>query len=125
MRPSTGSASSNGRRPALSLQLPVCRTRVRGTMAILASVFALIAFPNTLIAHDCSDQVVSARGEPASYRWLARTKAMSNWRAKVRIMPGLGDAYANFSRARDTDEQCVTENAGTICKLTGRPCRKN
>ena len=88
-------------------------------------VFASPLTTNTAWAKTCSDTVITARGEPASYRWLARTKARGNWRSKVRMMPDLGDRFANWSRAEDAQEQCVTDDGKIVCKLTGRPCRKD
>lgn len=90
-----------------------------------AIMLASLLMPSHAWAKQCVDTVISARGEPASFRWLARTKARGNWRSKVRMMPDLGDQYANWSRAEDAQEQCVSEDGKVVCKLTGRPCRKD
>lgn len=71
----------------------------------------------------CSDVAVSARGEPARYMWLAKTKARANWRRKVRSTPGLGTDFANWSKAETSEERCLTGEGGTVCVFTGYPCR--
>jgi hypothetical protein len=71
----------------------------------------------------CARESISARGEPASYRWLALIKARGNWRAKVRQMPALGADYANWSRAANSEERCTTGSSGIVCTLTGTPCK--
>lgn len=73
----------------------------------------------------CSSEPVNASGEPASYEWLARIKAHSNWRAKVRVLPNLGDPYANWKNAESTTERCISGPEGTVCQFTGIPCRRN
>lgn len=72
----------------------------------------------------CAAEPVSAKGEPARFEWMARNKARGNWRSKVRIIAGLGGAYANWSNATDTDEYCIKGPTGAVCTFTGRPCRK-
>ena len=72
----------------------------------------------------CSATVLSARGEPASYRWLALVKARGNWRTKIRGMQELGATYAEWTAAADQVERCI-ENAGSVvCTVSGRPCRR-
>ena len=70
----------------------------------------------------CASTPVEARGEPSRFVWLAKTKARSNWRRKVRAMPGLGSSYANWARAEATEERCLTGPLGTLCIFTGTPC---
>lgn len=99
--------------------LPAARAAAAFTFAL-----ALYSASSPLYAKVCSDQSVSARGEPSSLQWLARAKTKANWRAKVRALPGLGDAFAKWERADDTTEHCVSGPSGTICDFTGVPCRK-
>lgn len=73
-------------------------------------------------ALNCVADTVTVTGEPARYQWLALVKARANWRRRVRLMPSLGDRYANWARAQDAVERCVSANAGVACTLAGRPC---
>lgn len=75
-------------------------------------------------AKSCSDISVSARGEPARFMWLAKTKARANWRRKVRATPGLGTDFANWGAAETSDERCITAEDGTVCVFTGYPCKR-
>lgn len=90
-----------------------------------ASVAALLAaaVANTpAMAATCAGEPVEARGEQSRYVWLAKTKARANWRTKVRKTPGLGTTYANWARAANTDERCLSGPAGTLCIFKGTPC---
>ena len=72
----------------------------------------------------CTATSVSARGEPASYKWLALVKARGNWRARVRVTQDMGSVYADWSAAEDQVERCI-DNAGSIvCTVTAIPCRR-
>ena len=112
------------------LPLPRFATRPTG---LLAAVVALVAIPVAASAADssaipgkiCAAESVYASGEPSSFEWMARIKTHANWRAKVRVMPGLGDPYANWKRAENTTERCFSGPAGTVCQFTGVPCRKS
>lgn len=70
----------------------------------------------------CSQTSVMARGEESRFVWMAKVKARALWRQKVRAMPGLGPNYANWARAQNTEERCLTGGAGTVCIFTGTPC---
>lgn len=72
----------------------------------------------------CSDSAVSARGEPARFMWLAKTKARANWRRKVRATPDLGSDFANWGNAETSEERCITADDGTVCVFTGYPCKR-
>ncbi len=74
-------------------------------------------------AATCADQPVSARGDPSRFEVLAKLKARGNWRAKVRAMPTLGAAYADFNRAQATSYQCTLEDGRHTCIAIGNPCR--
>ena len=72
----------------------------------------------------CSAREVVARGEPASYRWLAMLKARGNWRVKVRTLPGLGAPYANYASAQNPVERCIFNTGSIVCTVTATPCRR-
>ena len=83
---------------------------------------ALAAGSAGAAAKICSDIMIEGRGEQSRYVWLAKTKARANWRYRVRGNPKLGAAYANWARADNTEERCLTGPLGTICIFTGTPC---
>jgi hypothetical protein len=90
---------------------------------IIAMVAILAAAP-AQASKTCSDAAVSARGEPARFLWLAKTKARANWRRKVRVTPTLGTDYSNWGNAETSEERCITAEGGTVCIFTGYPCRR-
>ena len=100
---------------------PLCQLALSHAIAICAC--ALISAP--ALSKTCASEVVYARGEPASFEWIARMKTHANWRAKVRALPNLGDPYANWSRAENSTERCFSGADGTVCQFTGTPCRKD
>ncbi len=94
-----------------------------------ASVFLLAGlllpqFPAQVRADTCASSPVVARGEESRYVWSAKVKTRANWRAKVRAIPDLGPDYANWARAQNTEERCLTGPKGTVCIFTGTPCRR-
>jgi hypothetical protein len=89
---------------------------------LVLSVVAALSSTARAVAATCASAPVEARGEQSRYVWIAKTKARSNWRAKVRHTPGLGTKYANWARAETTEERCLTGPAGTLCIFTGTPC---
>ncbi len=91
--------------------------------AALCLSLAALATASPALADTCSDTIVTARGEPASYRWLALVKARGNWRSQVRILPDLGAPYANFGRAADQVERCISDQRSVVCTVSARPCR--
>jgi hypothetical protein len=92
------------------------------TSATLLAMLAAIVVPAPVLAGVCGPSPVMARGEESRFVWLAKTKARANWRRKVRSIPGLGPGYANWARAENTEERCLTGPAGTVCIFTGVPC---
>lgn len=94
----------------------------RVVAAVMIVAFAALASPAR--SETCSDQLLSARGEPARLEWLAKTKARANWRARVRATPDLGDAYASWRQARDVREACRPASGGVACTFSGVPCAK-
>ena len=73
-------------------------------------------------AATCADHPVTARGEPSRLEILAKAKARGNWRAKVRTMPELGAAFADWYKAQDTDYRCEQSDGQVACMAVGRPC---
>lgn len=90
-------------------------------IAFLGVSFAALG-PAAAVAAACAGTAIEARGEQSRFVWIAKTKARANWRAKVRRTPGLGTTYANWARANNTEERCLTGPAGTLCIFTGTPC---
>jgi hypothetical protein len=76
-----------------------------------------------VLAAECASQQIEARGEPSRFLWLAKTKTRANWRRKVRTTPGLGTTYANWARAENTEERCMSGPSGHLCIFTGTPCK--
>ncbi len=71
----------------------------------------------------CAKQSVSAQGEAASFQWLARIKAIGNWRSKVRHLPELGAAYDDWRKGKEPLERCINNSGSIICTVTATPCR--
>ena len=97
-------------------------------MPRLISLLAAILLSPTLAAPatraaTCSDQRIEAKGEQSRFLWLAKTKARANWRRKVRTTPGLDASYANWSKAENTEEKCLSGRFNHLCVFSGNPCR--
>jgi hypothetical protein len=93
------------------------------TSALIISM-AIVAVAPAQASKTCSDAAVSARGEPATFLWLAKTKARANWRRKVRVTPTLGTDFSNWGNAETSEERCITAEGGTVCIFTGYPCKR-
>lgn len=93
----------------------------RLAVILAVSILSAVSAPS-VHALTCAETAIEARGEQSRFMWSAKGKARANWRSKVRRTPGLGDAYANWARAKNTDERCLTGPAGTLCIFTGTPC---
>jgi hypothetical protein len=102
------------------METPTMTTRL--TLTAIATAMLLTAMSCATIAATCAGEAVEARGEQSRFVWLAKTKARANWRTKVRRTPNLGAPYANWARAMNTDERCLTGPNGTLCIFTGFPC---
>lgn len=96
----------------------------RLTVPVALVVAAMLATSPVAWADSCAADAVTARGENSRFMWSAKTKARANWRRRVRGLPGLGPDYDNWSRAKDTDEKCLTGPAGSLCIFTGTPCKR-
>ena len=92
--------------------------------ASAAAALAMLALGSTRVAAaTCADQPVTARGDPSRFETLAKAKARGNWRAKVRALPALGAAYADWSKALAPDYRCSQKDAQHICVAVAHPCR--
>ncbi len=89
---------------------------------LLAAASSPFLISSPVKAGVCAQTSVMARGEESRFVWMAKVKARALWRQKVRAMPGLGPNYANWARAQNTEERCLTGGAGTVCIFTGTPC---
>ena len=87
------------------------------------SALLLIGAVESARAASCADRPISARGDPSRFEVLAKAKARGNWRAKVRAMPTLGAAYANWSRALAAEYQCEKKDSLYVCTAVAHPCR--
>ncbi|MGE0626373.1 MAG: hypothetical protein AB7O43_01010 [Hyphomicrobiaceae bacterium] len=67
---------------------------------------------------------MSARGEPARLRVVARIKAIGNWRAHVRSRADLGPGYDDWSISVDQVERCIDNEKDVVCTVSAKPCRK-
>lgn len=96
------------------------------TLAVLsASAAVLLCTPGLsrpALAGTCANVSIEARGEPARFAFMAKTKARANWRRKVRATPGLGPKYATWANAQNTNERCLSGPANTLCIFSGTPC---
>jgi hypothetical protein len=89
----------------------------------VASAWLLITTAAPAVAANCANQPVSARGDASRYEVLAKAKARGNWRAKVRAMPTLGAAYADWYKALAADYNCNTSDGLHTCTAVAHPCR--
>jgi len=92
-------------------------------LVVTASVLAALATGDPASAATCADKPVAARGDPSRFEVLAKAKARGNWRAKVRAMPGLGAAYADFNKALAADYRCDQKDGRHVCVAVAHPCR--
>jgi hypothetical protein len=105
------------------LQSTIDRPRMpafRALVAVGGIMWPLL--PVTAAAATCADHPVSARGEPSRLEILAKAKARGNWRAKVRTLPELGAAFADWYKAQDADYRCEQADGQVTCMAVGRPC---
>lgn len=100
------------------------KTLISAAIAAGAILALGLASAETARADTCAGAAVSARGENSRFEWTAKSKAKANWRRRVRGTPGLGAAYSDWARAADTEIKCLSGPAGSVCTLSGRPCRK-
>jgi hypothetical protein len=99
--------------PAISIVVPAATA-----IWLLAAAIAPVA------AATCADKPVTARGDASRFEVLAKAKARGNWRAKVRAMPTLGAAYADWSKALAADYRCSDQGGRYVCFAVAHPCRE-
>ena len=87
------------------------------------ALVVLLAMGTPASAATCADRPVTARGDPSRFEVLAKAKARGNWRAKVRAMPTLGAAYADFNKALAADYRCGQKDGRHVCVAVAHPCR--
>jgi len=87
------------------------------------ALWLLAAAPTPSAAVTCADQPVTARGDPSRCETLAKAKARGNWRAKVRALPALGAAYADWNKALAPDYRCSEKDGRHVCFAVAHPCR--
>jgi hypothetical protein len=83
----------------------------------------LLTAATPALAATCGDRPVRARGDSSRFEFLAKVAARGNWRAKVRAMPTLGAAYANWSKALAAEYSCSRQDARYVCVAIAQPCR--
>lgn len=101
--------------------MPAIRFLVSST--IVSALLLAMTAAGPAAAATCADQQVSARGDASRYEVLAKAKARGNWRAKVRAMPTLGAAYADWYKALAADYGCSTSDGVHVCTAVAYPCR--
>ncbi len=89
--------------------------------AIPATIVVMVA--PAVMAQSCGPEPVTARSENSRFEWTAKAKARANWRVRVRGTAGLGPDFANWARAANPEERCLSGPAGVVCILTGTPCK--
>ena len=102
-------------------QLPTASRMLLLRSAI--SALLLIGAVQSARAASCADRPLSSRGDPSRFELLAKANARGNWRAKVRAMPTLGPAYANWSRALAAEYRCDRKDSLYVCTAVAHPCR--
>lgn len=91
------------------------------TLIAMALLMAASAAPAA--SATCADTAVSVHGEGSRFEVLAKAKARGNWRAKVRALPTLGAAYADWNKALAADYRCSEQAGRYVCTATAHPCR--
>jgi len=99
------------------------RVAGRGLRLGVLALAAAIGCSPAAKASQCAATQVQARGEPSVFKWLAKTKAKGNWRAKVRRMKSLGGAYADWNRSENKAEACGSDGKGIACTVSAVPCK--
>ena len=96
---------------------------IRFLLSTAPVLWLLVATAAPAAAATCGDLPITARGDPSRFEVLAKAKARGNWRAKVRALPTLGAAYADWSKALAADYSCSESGGQHVCTAVGHPCR--
>ena len=99
--------------------MPAIRFLVSAALAL----WLLAAATAPAVAATCAEKPVTARGDPSRFELLAKAKARGSWRAKVRALPTLGAAYADWNKALAADYRCSEKDARHVCFAVAHPCR--
>jgi ABC-type amino acid transport substrate-binding protein len=96
---------------------------IRFLLSTASALWLLAAMAAPAAATTCADLPVTARGDPSRFEVLAKAKARGNWRAKVRALPALGAAYADWNKALAADYRCSQKDTQHTCTAVAYPCR--
>jgi hypothetical protein len=96
---------------------------IRFLVATAPVLWLLAAAAAPAAAATCADRPVTARGDASRFEVLAKAKARGNWRAKVRALPALGAAYADWNKALAADYRCSDKDGRYVCFAVAHPCR--
>ncbi len=96
---------------------------IRFLLSTAPALWLLAAMATPAVAATCADLPVTARGDPSRFEVLAKAKARGNWRAKVRALPALGAAYADWNKSLVADYRCSQKDARHTCVAVAYPCR--
>jgi ABC-type amino acid transport substrate-binding protein len=97
---------------------------IRFLVPTALALWLLAATAAPAAAATCADRPVTARGDPSRFETLAKAKARGNWRAKVRALPALGAAYADWNKALAADYRCSDKDGRYVCFAVAHPCRE-
>jgi hypothetical protein len=96
---------------------------------VLITLAAAPAASGSAAAAECSHRQITAQGAPASFAFLARSRAKAAWRAAVTQAEGLGADYAVWGIAEARSFTCTAQwRAGAVlaeqtCIASAAPCR--
>lgn len=96
---------------------------IRFLVSAASALWLLAATAAPAAAANCAEKPVTARGDPSRFEVLAKAKARGNWRAKVRTLPTLGAAYADWNKALAPDYRCSEKGGQHTCVAVAHPCR--
>ena len=96
---------------------------IRFLLLAAAAMSLLTAASGPAAAATCADLPVTARGDPSRFEVLAKAKARGDWRAKVRTLPDLGAAYADWYKALAGEYRCSQKDGQHVCAAVAVPCR--
>jgi hypothetical protein len=96
---------------------------IRFLVLTASALWLLAAAAAPAQAATCAEQPVTARGDPSRFETLAKVKARGDWRAKVRALPELGAAYADWYKALAAEYHCVQSEGQHTCAAVAYPCR--
>jgi hypothetical protein len=96
---------------------------IRFHLLTASTLWLLLAAAAPAQAATRVEQAVTARGDASRFETLAKVKARGNWRAKVRALPALGAAYADWYKALAAEYRCSESDGQHTCMAVAYPCR--